>query len=203
MHIWVCVTIKRQVKHRFKWRNKDDHTEHSVQEPASTFPSATSRFGKQRVQHTIKYKATKPRWPGCTPGTTPCHSQTWAPKTRGLLLIWMREEYCGLSISSPVLIMQNIGQPQSLQAIIIRSPWSQQFGNEQSGLALNAHSLGICLTLSCSLYKVWHRSLQQSQQLALLQALTYRNGSFFTDQNSSYSWKKKYKNEKGSALPKV
>lgn len=50
---------------------------------------------------------------------TPRHE---LPKHRGLLLIWMREEYCGLSISSPVLIMQNIGQPQSLQAIIIRSP---------------------------------------------------------------------------------
>lgn len=154
MHIRVCVIIKRQVNHRFKWRNQNDHTKNSVQQQASTFPSATSRYGKPRVQHTMKDKVTKPRWLGCSPGTTLCHSQTWAPKTRGLLLIWMREEYCGLSISSPVLIMQNIGQPLSLQAIIIRSPWSQQLGNEQSGLALNTHSLGICLTLPCSLYKV-------------------------------------------------
>lgn len=153
-HIWVRVTIKWQVKHQLKWRNQNDHTKYSVQKLATTFPSATSRYGKQRVQHTMKDKVIKPRWPGCTPGTAPCHSQTRAPKTRGLLLIWMREEYCGLSISSPVLIMQNIGQPQSLQVIIIRSPWSQQLGNKHSGLALNAHSLGICLTLSCSLYKV-------------------------------------------------
>lgn len=50
-------------------------------------------------------------------------------------------------IGSPVLIMWNIGQPQSLQVVVIRSPW--HLGNEQSDLALNAGSLGIGLTLSC------------------------------------------------------
>lgn len=153
-HMGLCNNKMKQVKHWFKRKNQNDHTKYSVRELATTFPSATSRYRKQRVQHTMKDKVTKPRWPGCAPGTTPCHFQTWAPKTWELLLTWMREEYCGLSISSPVLIMQNIGQPQSLQAIIIRSPWSQQLGNEQSGLALNAHSLGVCLTLSCLLYKV-------------------------------------------------
>lgn len=108
--------------------------------------------GKQRVQHTMKKEATKPRWLA-TPRV--CQALLHAiPKIWGLLFIWMRGEYCWLSISSPVLIIQNIGQPQSLQAVITRSPWYWQLGNEQSGLALNAHSLGICLTLSCSLYEV-------------------------------------------------
>lgn len=174
-----------------------------MQELATTFPSATSRYGKQRVQHTMKDKVTKPRWPGCTPGTTPCHSQTRAPKTRGLLLIWVREEYCGLSISSAILIMQNIGQPQILQVIIIRSSWSQQLGNERSGLALNARSLGICLTLSCSLYQV----------LALITAAATAAGSsagthlqkwlFLYWSKQQLQLEKKYKNEKGSTLQKV
>lgn len=189
------------MKHWFKWRNQNDRTKYSGQELATTFPRSTSRYGKQRVRHTMKDKVTKPRWPGCTPGITPCHSQTWAPQTPQLLWIWKREEYCGLSISCALLIMQNIGQPQSLQAIIIRSPWSQQLGNEQSGLALNAHSLGICLTLSCSLYKVL-ALITAAVRAADSSADTHRNGSFFTDPNSSYSWKK-IQEQEGSVLQKV
>lgn len=142
---------------------------------ASTFLSATSRYGKQRVQCTMKKEATNPR---CRATAQVCQALFPAipvqelPKYRNYC--WFRCERSPvdywLLINSTVLIMWNIGQPQSLQAVIIRSPWSQQPGNEQSGLALNVYSLGICLTLSCLLYNVstfWHWPVQQSLWLSL------------------------------------
>lgn len=50
--------------------------------------------------------------------------------------------------------MQNTGQPQNLQAVIIGTLKSQQLGNEWSGLGLNALSLGMHLTPSCLLYEI-------------------------------------------------
>lgn len=148
----------------------------------------------------------KTQVPGYTsglPGSAPCHPHARAPKIRGLLLIWMREEYCWLSISSPVLIMRNIGQPQSLQAVIIKSPWSRQLGNERSGLALNARSLGIRLTLSCSFYEV----------LTLISAAVTTAGSSAGAHLQKWllpQWskqqlqlEKKYKNQNGSTIPRV
>lgn len=102
-----------------------------------------------------------------------------------------------------MLIMQNIGQARSLQAVIIRSPWSRQLGSEGSGLALNAHSLGIGLTLSCSLYEV----------LALISAAVTAAGSsagvhlqkwlFSSVVKTAATAGKKYENQKGSSLPRA